>query len=651
MPQTRAPAATGRTLLKAAGLVLAAWVVFAPALHGNWVWDDADEIARNRLLRDPAGWWKAWVAPSGPDYFPLKTTVQWVLWHLWGARPGGYHLVNLALHALNGLLFWRLLDRLGVRLAWLGGLLFVVHPLAVESVAWISELKNTLSLFFLLLAMIAYVDYDARRWSASTPAERAPPYALSLLCFVLAMLSKSSVVMFPFVILLHAWWRRRRLARADVAASAPFFAVSLGLGLVTLWFQHHRSMGMWMPPAAGPASRAIAAGVAVAFYLEKCLLPRGLLPLYAPWHLVPPPLLALLPWPALALLLGGLWRKRSSWGAPVLLGLGFFLLNLVPVLGFVSMAYLHFSPVADHFAYISLLGVAGLAAAGAGALCERLAPRRWAGRRWLFALGVALLIGALGEESRGDAGRFRDETTLWTSTVERAPESWMAHKNLAYALELQGRPEAAAAQYEEALRLQPDFPEARNNLGTLLSAEGRYPAAIAQFREALRVDPGYAKAHNNLGIALFHSGQPAAARAEYEAVLRAFPDSDEAHNNLGGLLASRGDYAAAAGEFREALRLQPDDFEARLNLGTVLFRTGDLAGAIAEYAAAAALQPRSPDARDHLGVALAQVGRMTEAREQFAAALRLRPDDARIRTHLENADRALARRASGAPAP
>jgi Flp pilus assembly protein TadD len=621
--------ATWKLCLQALVLILAGYWIYAPALHGGWLWDDTDEILHNPILRDPAGWWKIWLAPTGVDYFPLKTTLQWFLWHVGGARPALYHLTSLGLHGLSAFLFWRLLRRLGARLAWLGGLLFVVHPLAVESVAWISELKNTLSLPLLLLAMLAYIEADRGRAGRSRPAARsdrpatkAQPngyYLLSLLLFLLAMLSKSSVVMFPAIILLYCWWKRGRIDRADLASSAPFFAVSAALGLITLWFQHSRAIGDWTAPVGGPGSRLISAGLAVAFYLAKSVFPIGLLPIYPQWSLRPLSFWEFLPWPVLAILLGWFWAKRSSWGRPALFGAGFFLLNLLPVLGFAPMAYLHISWVADHFAYISVLGIIGLAIAGAGSL-----PRS-------YLAGLATVaVGMFAWQSHAYAAWFRSEEILWTRTLRRDPSLWMAHKNLGYTFFEQGRDQDAIDQYEAALRLKPDFPEARNNLGSLLAAHGHEAEAKVQFQEALRLAPHYAKAHNNLGIALALQGDLAGAIAEYTTVLRLQADFPEARNNLGKALAELGQLPEAIAQFEEALRLDPGNAEAHNNLGNALAHSGRLPEAVTQFQAALRLKPDLALAHSNLGTAFFQLDRLPEARDQFVAALRLKADDAEV---------------------
>jgi hypothetical protein len=485
------------------------------------------------------------------DYYPLKTTLQWLLWQVGGARPAVYHLTSLGLHALSGLLFWRLLGRLGVRLAWWGGLLFVVHPLAVESVAWISELKNTLSLPLLLLAMLAYLEFDSQRSRVvgsdlSHGPRPAPYYGLAVLGFTLAMLSKTSVVMFPCVILLYAWSKRGRITREDLGNSLPFFFVAVLLGLVTYWFQTHRAMDEWTLPAVGGlASRLVSAGLAIAFYLGKSVFPEGLLPIYPQWSLHPHSLWQWLPWPILAALLGWFWARRSSWGAPALLGLGFFLLNLVPVLGFVPMAYQHIAWVADHLAYISLLGIIGLAVAGAGklvrppltALGSRPAGAP-AGELSPFATSVAaFVVGMLAWEARSYAGWFRNEETLWTNAVQRDPSVWMAHNSLGNViLKRPGRLDDAIAQYREAIRLKPDSAEANNNLGLALLHTGdladRLPEALEHLERAVRLNPGNAGRHENLANALYTAGRLPEAIRQYEMALQLRPDFAEARANL-----------------------------------------------------------------------------------------------------------------------
>jgi len=610
-------------LLQGLAIVLAGWFVFAPAIHGGWLWDDGLEVTKNPVLRDPAGIWKIWFAPTGLDYFPLKTTVQWVQWHLWGMRTTGYHLTAIGLHLLGALLLWRLLAQLGVRLAWVGGLLFAVHPLAVESVAWIAELKNVLSLPLVLGAMMVWVSGDhARPDSSMGPIGRIRLISLAL--FIAAMLCKSSVVMFPFVLLLYAWWKRGRIARADILASAPFFVVSLVLGVIAVVFQNQRAITGFGVPLGGFLSRLAAAGLAIAFYATKCVVPVGMLPIYPQWKVDPPALVQFLPWAAVAGLVFWLVREARSgrsWPRHVLFGLGFFLLNLVPVLGFVPIAYLRIAPVADHFAYLSLAGMVGLAAAGLGALAQ---PHFGIGP--IGPMLIMVTLAALALDSRRYAAVFQSEKTLWAYTVQRNPRAWLAYNNLGIALRAEGKRQEAVADYEASLRLSPGFAEAHNNLGVALAEMGRQPEAIAQYREAIRLNPKFADPYNNLGNLLFRAGRLAEAQSCLETALRLNPDYPEAHNNLGELLIRTGHADEAIVHLQRALGFRPDFPEAENNLGAALASKGRLPEAISHYEAALQLAPDFAEAHNNLGLALAASHRLPEAVRHYEQALRLDPN-------------------------
>jgi Flp pilus assembly protein TadD len=603
------PSAASKSALLKATLVVAvgAWIYW-PALHGGWIWDDGAEIARNPVIRGSGGLARIWVSPATPDYFPLKTTLQWFLWRLWGDDTTAYHLVTLGLHLLNALLFWRLLKKLGLRLAWLGGLLFVVHPIVVESVAWIAELKNTLSLAFLLAAMIAYIEYDDATVAAeaSDSSDARIAYLRSLAFFVLAALSKSSVVMFPFTVLLHAWWKRGRISRRDLTASAPFFAASLILGLVTVSFQQHRALASWSIPLGGFDSRIACAGLALAFYFWKSVIPVGLLPMYPQWSVDPPSIVQFLPWLVLFAALGFFWTQRSTWGRHVIFGTGFFVLNLLPVLGFVSMAYMHISWVADHLAYLPILGLIGLGVGGAGRLADGMAGGRSCLRVWGIG-GVVLMVGALAWESRSQAKLYGDEEALWSRTLRENPGAWMAHINLGQFLAQSGRAEDALGQFSQALRVRPDLPEAYYNRGSTLVQLGRTPEAIADFEQALRLQPDSVDAHINLGNALARSGRLPEAMGHYEAALRIQPDAADARNFLA---------------------------EAHFKIGDDLVRSRHYAQAIGEYRQSLHLRPENAAAHAHLAYILAGMHQLPEAIDELREALRLNPDDAGTRANL-----------------
>ncbi len=601
-------------VLPAALIVGGGLWVYGPALRGGWVWDDASEVTQNPVLRDPAGAGKIWVAPAGADYFPLKGTVQWLEWRAWGDRPLGYHVVSLGLHLASALLFWRVLRRLGVRLAWAGALLWTVHPLAVESVAWVAELKNTLSLPFFLGALLAYLDAEQ---AAEAGESAIGPYFLALGGFLLAMLSKSSVVMFPAVLLLHAWWRRGRVTGRDLGWTAPFFAISAILGAVTLWFQAHRARVTWGIPWEGIASRVAVAGRNFFFYLEKGLWPAHLLPLYPQGRIAGVTAGDLLPWAGLALLLVVLARSRARPSRAALFGVGFFLLNLLPVVGLVPMAYLHLAWAADHFAYVPLLGLAGLAAAALGCLRPRSA-----------AVGLALALAVvLAVVARAHTGFFRDEESLWSRTLAGNPHASLALNNLGDVRSMQGRNGEALQLFARAALENPADADAQSNWGLALALAGRPAEAIPHDRAALRLNPLSARTYIQLGNALLALGRPAEAESPYREGLRLAPASAEAEGNLGVALMALGQASEARAHDAAAVRLDPAAFAARINLGNALARAGEPAAAIEQYQAALRLGADGAALHYNLAIALRLTGRRAEAIEQFEAVLRLQPGD------------------------
>jgi tetratricopeptide (TPR) repeat protein len=599
-----------RNLARALALALVCLWVYHPCLHGAWLWDDGLEISQNPVVRSAGGWWQPWVHPQGMDYFPLKGTVQWLEWHLWGANPFGYHVVSLALHVAGALLVWRLLFALGVPAAYLGGLLFAVHPLAVESVAWISELKNTLSLPLLLMAAVAVVRFDA--------GGRRRDQVTALLGFLAALLCKTSVVMLPFLILLLAWWRRGRIGARDLRASAPFFAVAAALGLVTVWFQSTRAIGIAGTPQP-LLQRLGQAGWSIEEYARMFAWPSGISPIYAPGA---GGFAALIPWLGLAAVLGVLWARRAGWGRHGLLGVGWYLLNLAPVLGLVPMAYSRVSPRADHLAYLPIVGLAGLAAAALGSALRRAEGRLGGGAAPRLALAAVfgIALGALAIESHALAASYRDEKTLWTFAVERNPAAWLARNNLGKVFLQEGRAGAAEAEFRAAVAIQADSLEAHANLGNALAAEGREDEARAEYAAALAIDPKFAGARYNLGLSLLRSHRLAEAAGQFQEALSLEPGRAQARNSLGLALAGEGRLDEAMEQYEGALKADPGLPEAHLNLGNALFRKGRAEEAVAQYREAIRLEPGYAAAHYNLAQALLRLGRADEARAELEAA-------------------------------
>ncbi len=530
-------------LAQASVIILAALSIYGPALHGDWLWDDDVLVTANRELRSWEGLGQIWFSAPTSDYWPLTWTFLWLEWHLWGNEPFPYHVVSLVLHISSALLIWRLLGRMGLRWAWLGGLLFVVHPLMVESVAWIAEIKNTLSLPLFLLSCNAWLDAE----------ERKPfSYGKSILYYLAAMLAKTSTAMLPAVLLLYCWWKRGRDTRQEIERMIPYGIIALTLGLITVYFQN---FGGDKPPIimAGPLERGVGASTALFFYLGKFLLPLNLLPIYPQWSLSPPSLLEVLTLPALAGLFWALWSRRKGWGRDAIFGFGFFLLNALPVLGLVKMDYLRISAVADHLAYLPIIGLIGLAV-GAGEVLRRQIPSTL---RLYSAAALTALFAGLAWQSHAYAGIFVNQEVLWAYTLRSNPQAWLAHYNLGMLQLAQGRLTPGREHLEQALALRPDYPAARNNLAALLLQTGQPAQAADLLEENLKRHPDDSRGHNNLGNALVALGRLPEAVEQYQEALRINPSDPDLHNNLAAAFYQMGRISDAAEQFEEVYRLDP----------------------------------------------------------------------------------------------
>jgi tetratricopeptide (TPR) repeat protein len=514
-----------------------------------------------------------------------------------------------------------------MHLAWLGGLIFAIHPAQVESVAWIAELKNTLSLPPFLLAMCAYLDYEERG--------KSKDYWLALGLFLVAMLCKLSVVLFPLVILLYIWWRRDRISWNDLKMSAPFFGVSLALGLITIFsgiydvrFNHADPGAM---PVGGLLARLVAAGLSFSFCFSKSFLPVGLLPIYPKWPIDLSSPVQFLPW----LVFGGViywcWTLRHTWGRHVLLGLGFFLINLGPCPGFIPAPDMAFTWVMDHFLYLPIIGLIGLVVAALGQMKEQLP-----GSLQTCGIGlIAVVLAVTAFQSRSYAKLFINSETLWTYELRHNSEAYMAYSNLSKALVQTGRTPEAIELCEEALRLKPDA-MAHNSLGVALQQTGRVTEAIEQFEQALKISPGEEMAHYNLGIASLKTGQVSQATEQFEQALQINPADADASYNLATVLLQTGRLPEAIEQYEQCLQIEPDNAEAHNDLGSALAQTGRLPEAITQFEQALQIKPDDANAHNNLGLALLQTGQGAEAMEQFEQALRIKPDYAEAHYNLGN---------------
>ena len=470
-------------IAKVGAIFLAVVLAYLPALHAGFVWDDEPLVTANPLLRSLSGLGEIWTGSRTADYFPITNSVFWIEYHLFGKNAGGYHVVNIVLQAANALLVWRVLRRLEIPGAFLAGLIFGIHPLHAESVAWISELKNVLSMFFLLLSLLCFFESDDRRILSGPVA-----YVASLIFFLLALLSKTQVVFLPVTLVLCAWWRNSRRQenererfRKDFIRTLPFFLIAFVLGLVTIWFQN-RGIGE-EEIILGPLSRRLTnAGLAVWWYAKQVFLPVRLMAVYPRWRFDSPSLVEWLPLIALIVVVVALWFWRSRFGRALFLAFACFIVALAPVVGLVRMAYARSGTiVADHLQYFADMALIALFSAGVA--------RLWASKnhavRIVTGAVVLLLLGAMVSYTWARAEVFKNEETLWRDNFAKNPDAWQGHNRLGELYFNQGKFSEAAQHFERAVELKPELADNYNWVGLAHCRLERFEEGIAEYRKGL----------------------------------------------------------------------------------------------------------------------------------------------------------------------
>lgn len=627
-------------ILPALAILLLTVAAYLPAIRGDYIWDDDSYLTENRTITEPGGLRAIWLErEASPQYYPLVFSSFWLEHRLWGLNPMGYHLVNVLLHALSALLLWRLLWRLGVPGAWLAAAVFALHPVHVESVAWITERKNVLSGFFYLLATTTF--WRFAEWSGPEEATREGHSkawlwaGLTLICFGASLLSKTVTSTLPAALLLLLWWQRGRWARRELLLLLPMLLIGAAMGLSTAWLETHHvgaSGGEW---DFSTLDRCLIAGRALWFYASKIVWPWPLVFFYPLWTIDSTSWWQhLFPLSALALVFL-FWRLRRRWGRGPLVALLFFGGTLFPALGFINVYPMRFSFVADHFQYLASIGIIVLLSATASRLVSKPVQRRVGGG------GLLALLGIL---SWHQAHSYANAETLWRETLRRNPGAFAAHNMLGLLLYHQGRISAAIPHFERAIELKPDSYEAYNNLGLMESLQGDVEEAVPHLLRSIEIQPDYVPAWVNLGIAEHRRGNGEEAVAAMRTALEIVPDATQTLVNLGSMLALRGDVEGAAEVLDKAEALGFVSAESQRRLAGELLELGQLKAAYERFELALSADPRDARSYNGKGVILARVGRLDEAIAAFELALRFKPGELEYAKNLGRARRGQARR-------
>ena len=635
-------------------------VAYIPAMQAGFIWDDDQYVTENDNLRTADGLQQIWFHPiATAQYYPMVFSTFWLEYHVWELRPAGYHWANLLLHLANATLIWQLLARLQVPGAWLTALVFAVHPVHVESVAWITERKNVLSTFFYLAAFLAYWRPTAQ--FESSGAETSPPsswrwYLSALTLFACAVFSKTVTCSLPATVLLVEWWKYGRVSTRSILRLLPYFLLGLGLGLHTAMLEKDHVGAEGDDFAFSAVQRCLIAGRAVWFYAAKLVWPSSLSFIYPRWQVDASEWQQYLFPIAAGVLLGVAWMLRNRFGRGPLAALLIFGGTLVPALGFFNVYPMLFSFVADHFQYLASVALLALLCGSAARVCEQLQLHK----KWLPGAAAGVVVSCFTFLTWQQGHIYENQIKLWTDTLAKNPGCWLAHGNLGASIARGGTTAQGIAHLQEAIRINPRYPVFYQSLGQVFLSMQQRDAAIECLSKGIEIFPGHVDSRLALGQAYMETEQFDKAAAEFQAAIRLNPDLDTAHLGLGFAYRRMNRREAAATEFAAAVERNPGNVQARVDvimalckldrpdeaakfltaeleksnhgprlqstLGQAFEAVGNLPSALHHFRHLASLQPDGAGPRFRSGVVLLRMGQMKEAETEFIQGRRVQTE-------------------------
>ena len=638
---------SGLNWLACAALFFATFAAYFPVQNCGFIWDDDDYVTENLTIRDLDGLVRIWGdRKSNPQYYPLVHTSFWLEYQAWGLNPVGYHWVNVAIHAMSSLLLWRILLRLSVPGAWFIAMIFAIHPVHVESVAWITERKNVLSGLFYLLATYCFLKFanlgesNESKESSTELESNGPPelsanakgerkkefyrragyYVAMFVFFIFALLSKTVVATFPAAMMVIIWWKRERLTIRDVLPLVPLFLYGVRFGQMTVTIEKVQVGASGFEWDFSLLDRILIAGRVTWFYFTKLLWPHPLIFTYPRWNIDDTVAWQYsFPVSAAAVILA-LWFARKAIGRGPLVAVLLFGGTLFPALGFFNVFPMRFSFVADHFQYLASIAIIALVVATAITLAQRFAIPNLVSKAFGFVVIAVLMV-----LTWRQIPIYENLETLWRDTLAKNPTSWMANSNLASLLSRRGDFVQAEKHLKEALDLKPDYSEAHLNMGKVLEGLGRLTEAEKSYQRAIELMPDLPAAYNGLGVVYAKQGKIDAAKNSIGQALKLWPRFAEAHVNLGSILQSENQIEAAISQFKAAIDIQPELFAAQYNLALAYYGKGDLQNAELEMRIATKLQPTNPTVLMNLGAILSSERKYEKAIACFTETIKMAP--------------------------
>lgn len=605
----------------APALITITVIAYLPAIRGGFIWDDDDYVTENPTLGNLSGLKAIWLDPSAtPQYYPLVHTSFWIEHQLWGLWASGYHIVNVLIHACNAIVLWRLLVRLSVPGSWLIAMIFALHPVHVESVAWITERKNVLSGLFYLASMhcfLSYWDFCRPAWSKASLDHRW--YALAHVFFLAALWSKTVAATLPAALLVLIWWKRGRITRAHVVALLPMFLMGIGLGLLTVWLEKHHVGAQGIDWELSIVDRCLIAGRAIVFYASKLLWPAELIFTYPRWTIDSSALWQYAFPAGVVASMVTLWVLRNRLGRGPLAAICLFAGTLFPALGFFDVYPMRFSFVADHFQYMASIGLIALVVAALWRACQRTPRYRTACLSVVSAVVIVTLAGLTWRQGR----IYEGVEVLWRDTLAKNPASFMAHNNLGALLNDRQDYAEAESHLRKAVALKPTFVDSVVNLAKSREGQGDLDEARALYEQATRIDPNFAPAFNGLGAVHGMQGNNALAEQNLKRALQLKPDYATAYANLATLFSVQGKLDQSIEELEKAIELDPEFSVAKESLARVYLAKRDFQRAEALLQELVRDNPRDVSALLNLGVVAANQERYSAAIGYFERVLRI----------------------------